>query len=186
MHARVLEALLPFGVVKRLSPRYHKFLIHSDTTPAKVKPLPVGFKFAKVRPQDFALVRSHTHIPRRDHTLMLIPSAAVVHVNDDADDNEGGQPLAWVFEGLDASLTSLHCEEGFRGRGLAKAVVGELFRRTAAARVGVGEEWVGHSDVMTDNLGSIAVAKALGGVLGWDVYWVYIDLEKVGRLHAAG
>jgi hypothetical protein len=97
---------------------------------------------------------------------MLIPSAAVVHVNDDADDNEGGQPLAWVFEGLDASLTSLHCEEGFRGRGLAKAVVGELFRRTAAARVGVGEEWVGHSDVMTDNLGEYSCGEGFGGCIG--------------------
>jgi len=30
------------------------------------------------------------------------------------------------------------------------------------------------------------VAKALGGVLGWDVYWVYIDLKKVGSLHLTG
>jgi len=117
---------------------------------------------------------------------MLLPSAAVVHASDDGDNCEGGeegQPVAWVFEGLDASLTSLHCEEGFRGRGLAKAVVRELFRRTAMEREGVGEEWVGHSDVMTDNLGSIAVAKALGGILGWDVYWVHIDLTMMVTLH---
>lgn len=60
----------------------------------------------------------------------------------------------------------MHCEEGFRGGGLGKAVVRALFRRTAAGRKGVGEEWVGHSDVIADHLGSIAVAKAFGGVLG--------------------
>jgi hypothetical protein len=161
--------------------------MHHDTIPTKVMPLPDGFAFASVRPQDLALVRSRTQIPRRDRTLVLLPSAMVVHMSDDdSEGGEEGQPVAWVFEGLDASLTSLHCEEGFRGRGLARAVVRELFRRTATGRKGVGEEWVGHSDVMADNLGSMAVAKALGGVLGWDVYWVYIDLTKVGSLHPAG
>ena len=109
--------------------------------------------------------------------------------------------IAWAFLGVDGSLTSLHVEPPHRGLGLAKAVSRRLFRLLAddapamgfgpvvAAVDGAGKEeeedgggggegWA-HSDVAVGNVGSAGVARGLGGVEGWRVRWVGVDLRAV-------
>ncbi|KAK5020584.1 hypothetical protein LTR60_000383 [Cryomyces antarcticus] len=113
------------------------------------------------------------------------------HDDDDDDDDDDADdataPIAWAFLGQDGSLTSLHVEPAFRGRGLAKAVTLKLFadvqrRQGVFAAVGSEDEDVGwaHADAASENRESIGVMESLGGRWGWDVYWVRVDLERVG------
>ena len=86
-------------------------------------------------------------------------------------DKENGRLAAWKFRALDGSLTTLHVEEGWRGRGLAKLVAAMVFGFVRAGVVEFGDgngkegEWC---HVATDNAGSIGVAKALGGTEAWN------------------
>ncbi|TKA68866.1 hypothetical protein B0A49_03750 [Cryomyces minteri] len=179
------------------------------------KPLPPGLRWASLRDADLALVRQRTKIPRQERTLRSLPSVAIFrdrshltttssspidnrahaaangtglhHGGDHDDDDDATAPIAWAFLGQDGSLTSLHVEPAFRGRGLAKAVTLKLFsdvqrRQGIFAAVGSGDEDVGwaHADAAAENRESIGVMESLGGRWGWDVYWVRVDLERVG------
>ena len=174
-----------------------------------------GLAWDRVRPDEFRTVLARTPIPRSEATLALLPSIAArrrvpisppaqngVHGANGANGTTDGGPdarpveetdelMAWAFIGVDGTLTSLHVEERWRGRGLGK----EVARRAAglvaagAGMAGVGdgggrtaaeEEWL-HSDVARSNGESAGVARALGGVEAWHVYWVWADLERVER-----
>ncbi|KXJ95537.1 hypothetical protein Micbo1qcDRAFT_171892 [Microdochium bolleyi] len=73
-----------------------------------------------VRREDVAMVLSRTSIPRKERTIILLPSMALAK-ND-------GTLVAWAFLGPDSSLTSLHCEPEYRGKGLAKAVAIKILK----------------------------------------------------------
>lgn len=173
--------------------------------------LPVGFVFGEVRAGrgGFGLVRERSEIERSEGTLRLLPSVAVFRdrtadVDEDEDEDEGGgggdgeagvvggkegegegqgEMVAWGFLGVDGSLTSLYVEEGYRGLGLAKAVTGRLLREKT-----VGGGWFegvrdgfGHAIVAGENGASLGVCGRLGARFGWDVYWVRVDLGRVGQ-----
>ncbi|GME61216.1 hypothetical protein GTA08_BOTSDO02532 [Neofusicoccum parvum] len=131
-----------------------------------------GLRWGRVREEDLALARSRTAIPRTDRTLRVLPSVAVFP--------EGGkQPVAWAFLGVDGSLSGLHVEPEYRGRGLAKAMGRKLFREGWGA---FGDELNGlaHADVALENSESNGVCRSLGGVDDrWHVAWVRIDLDGV-------
>lgn len=131
-------------------------------------------------------MRSRTQIPRTDRTLATLPSLAIFP------DAEGSQPIAWSLLGPDASLSSLHVEPEYRGRGLAKVLARKLFREgmemywrdswDAVDGEGKGEEsgmekdrWA-HADVAVDNVPSNAVCTGLGGQWGFMVYWIRVDV----------
>jgi hypothetical protein len=90
----------------------------------------------------------------------LLPSTAII-----LDD---GTPIAWSFLGPDSSLSSLHCEECYRGQGLAKAVAVRLLRGHLPD---FGDEGYGWADVSQDNGSSQGVCRSLGGRIGWTVSW---------------
>ncbi|KAF8848165.1 hypothetical protein BDZ45DRAFT_295839 [Acephala macrosclerotiorum] len=96
--------------------------------------------------------------------MTLLPSVAITSNN---------EPIVWGFLGPDGSLTSLRCEEGYRGKGLAKAVALKLFREHT---LHFGPEQLSHADVAVDNLRSQGVCKSLRGVSSWKVYWAWIKL----------
>jgi hypothetical protein len=156
---------------------YQTFIIRTAGLNKANTSLPEGLRWGEVRPQDYALFKSRTAIPKKDKTLSLLPSLAVFPTDSDT-------PIAWAFLGPDGSLATLHTEHDYRGRGLAKAVTAKLFnekRKLFDEEEGKEEGgWLGHANVAIDNVQSSAVAKSLGGVPGWIVYWVRVDLGKFG------
>jgi GNAT superfamily N-acetyltransferase len=136
--------------------------------------------------EDFPLVLSRTEIPRSVKTLKLLPSVAVRRSASGADP---GDMVAWCFLGVDSSLTSLHVEPEFRGRGLGKLLSKKLFQvfsdgggtvngSKAFGTMSREEAWI-HADVGRDNVGSRRVMEGLGGKAAWEDYWCLVDLVKV-------
>lgn len=98
--------------------------------------LPAGLVWDVVREGEYGLVKARTAIPRQERTMRLLGSVGVrVRVRAGASgSDEGGNgaeergPLvAWAFLGPDGSLTSLHVEPAFRGRGIAKMLTRRVF-----------------------------------------------------------
>ncbi|MCJ1404677.1 hypothetical protein MMC11_007903 [Xylographa trunciseda] len=182
------------GCVRGHTVPYKKFLFRPDTIAraaaadraaaeeAKLEGL--GLEWTAVREGEFELVASRTEIPRSGRTMKLLGS---VGLRRRAEGTEG-QLVSWAFLGPDGSLTSLHVEPEFRGKGLGKLVTRRLFgllaqrgKRSGFGDVGVGEEWC-HSDVAADNAGSIGVARGLGGEEGWECFWGWVDLSEADRM----
>lgn len=66
-------------------------------------------------------------------------------------------------------------QEAYRGRGLAKAVATKLLQMTI-----LGDDGLGHADVLNGNLASQGVCKSLGGMAEWMDYW-YVWLRAKTR-----
>ena len=111
--------LLSFRFKKSLVPNL-TFIWNVDTLP-QAKPLPQGLRWGELKKEHFGLVRSRTPIPRQDRTLSILPNLGIFP-------KESDSPISWAFVGLDASLTTLHVETEWRGKGLAKAVTTKLFK----------------------------------------------------------
>ncbi|KAK8219825.1 Type I HSP40 co-chaperone [Zalaria obscura] len=149
-------------------------------------PLPSNLRWGTYKSTHIDLIRSRTQIPKADRTLRLLPSVCIYPSStSDADPS----PIAWSFLGADGSLSTLHVEAEYRGKGLAKAVSVKLLREQMGAYVDGGpvleeeqaetdRRW-GHADVATDNEPSKGVCESLGGWWKWCVYWVRIDVGKV-------
>lgn len=135
------------------------------------RPLPEGLQWGTLQYSDYALVRSRTQIPRQDKTLAILPQLAVR----DAEN----RLVAWAFVGLDGSLTTLHVEAEYRGKGLAKAITVKLFTEKMEALWEDGVDKMAHGYVVEGNTASSAVCTSLGGKNKWDAYWIRVDLEKV-------
>ncbi|KAK8095789.1 Acetyltransferase [Apiospora kogelbergensis] len=103
-------------------------------------------------------------------TVKLLPSMGIML--------ENSTPIAWCFLGPDGSLSSMHCEGPYRGRGFAKAVVAKLLRHRLRD-YGGDDSTLCCADVASDNLGSQGVCRSLGGTIGWTVSWSTIDLDTV-------
>lgn len=70
--------------------------------------------------------------------------------------------------GLDGTLMTLHVEEPYRGKGLAKTLARRLMRDHLKD---YGDDGWGAADVFVSNMKSQAVCKSLGGKLSWIVSW---------------
>jgi ribosomal protein S18 acetylase RimI-like enzyme len=159
-----------------MTPTYEEYSVVAPS-------LAPGFKYGKVDPKDFALVKSRTQIPRQDRTLCKLPSVAIYPTNTSS--AERG-PVAWGFLGLDASLTTLHVEPAHRGLGLAKSLSLRLFSEdmdiycqhnptSTEKETHVGERYA-HADVAIDNKASQGVCESLGGKWYFEVFWIRVDL----------
>ncbi|KAK3111668.1 hypothetical protein LTR53_012852, partial [Teratosphaeriaceae sp. CCFEE 6253] len=104
---------------------YHTFVFDVARMP-KPPPLPKGLLWGELHPQHFGLVRSRTQIPRQERTMAILNSLAIYPSTLARSPNT--PPLAWALVGLDGSLTSLHVEPEWRGKGLAQALTTKLFR----------------------------------------------------------
>lgn len=169
--------------------RYTKYIFDIDSLPGD-EILPPGLIWGNVREEDFDLVRSRTSIPRKNATLKILPSIAIFP---DADDPGTTAPIAWAFLGVDSSLSSLHVEPEYRGRGLAKKMAAKIWRgsltsirvlpanveSTNGKDISQRIKNYGHADVAIDNVESNAVCRSLGGKASWIVYWLRIDLAAV-------
>ncbi|PVH88374.1 hypothetical protein DL98DRAFT_566019 [Cadophora sp. DSE1049] len=162
LHEKTLRFLEAQQRVKQASGPHFKFIFEAGDLPPEIDG--EDLVYSEIRRCDIPLVLSRTDIPRKERTMTLLPSMAVT-VNKD--------PIAWGFLGPDASLTSLHVEENYRGQGLAKAIARKLFVEKASA---FGLERIYHADVGTSNLQSQGVCKSLGGKADLCVYWAWIKL----------
>jgi hypothetical protein len=182
----MLKDAIPPNLPNYMHIWYVKFLFKTSHLPTNVD-APEGFRWGKIRLEDFALVRSRTSIPRQDRTLALLPSLALFPVTKEGEEEAG--PIAWAFLGPDGSLSSLHCEPEYRGKGFAKVLARKLFREGGfGGKVKHleqyevdGGRWA-HADVAVDNLSSQGVCKGLGGEGAWNVVWVRVDLDRVANM----
>ncbi|KAI0013502.1 hypothetical protein F4779DRAFT_398865 [Xylariaceae sp. FL0662B] len=161
-------ALANRGVVFPYSAPYDKWMFHLDALPDVPSPLADDMVWDRVHKEDIPLVLSRTHIARKERTVILLPSMAIYR-------KDGPTPIAWSFLGPDSSLSSLHCEEGYRGKGFAKAVAVKLLRERLKDYGDDGYCW---ADVAPDNPSSQGVCKGLGGKIAWTVSWSRIDLDR--------
>ncbi|RYP72676.1 hypothetical protein DL771_004012 [Monosporascus sp. 5C6A] len=157
---RLRRALAGRGVAFPYVDAYDKWLFRVDALPEDVRALPEGMRWDTVRHGDIPLVLSRTPIKRQERTVVLLRSTAIKL--------EDGTPVAWALLGPDSSLSSLHCEPEYRGRGLAKAVAVKLMRDHLKD---YGDEGYGWADVAPDNPSSQGVCKSLGGQIAWTVSW---------------
>ncbi|KZF25934.1 hypothetical protein L228DRAFT_242320 [Xylona heveae TC161] len=176
IHARNIAALKPTGIFTRYTVPNHKYLFHIPSLRA-ARALPDNLEFGPVREQFFPQVRSRTAIARLDRTLRICQSLGVYEKHSPSEESTENSPLvAWAFLGPDSSIMSLTTEKAYRGRGLAKALTVNLISQKMST---FGDEPFGHSDVTFDNETSIRVARSLGGVYCWTVYWAEVDLERI-------
>ncbi|KAJ3563387.1 hypothetical protein NPX13_g8216 [Xylaria arbuscula] len=104
----------------------------------------------------------------RRRTMKLLPSTAL-YLDD-------GTPVAWAFLGPDSSLSSLHCEEPYRGRGIAKAVAIKVLRNHLGDYK--DDAYYGWADVAPDNVQSQGVCKSLNGTPRWQISWSRLNLDQ--------
>ncbi|KAF2739258.1 hypothetical protein EJ04DRAFT_355932 [Polyplosphaeria fusca] len=173
-HDGIVKVLDEEGMIRKELPNrdaeLNKFVFKVSDLP-QTRNLPEGFQWGELRDQDIAIVRSRTSFPRAKETLLSLKSVGVFDQEHNA--------VAWTFLGLDGSLTSLHVEPEYRNKGIAKAVAAKIFRQYAPAlAVDATKTAWAHADVFVDNSQSEAVCRSLGGKVGWQMFWVRIDLGR--------
>ncbi|KAI1415909.1 hypothetical protein F5Y13DRAFT_139963 [Hypoxylon sp. FL1857] len=154
-------ALLNQGVVFAQVNVYDKWVFRLDGLPDVPSPLAPDMGWRGFRREDIPLMLSRTSIKRTERTLVLLRSMAVYR-------DDGTTPVAWALLGPDSSLSGLHCEEEYRGKGFAKAVAIRILREHLKDYDDDGRCW---ADVAPDNPKSQAVCKSLGGKVAWAVSW---------------
>lgn len=137
--------------------------------PLDQRALPEGLRWGQLTPEHFALVKSRTQIPRQDKTLAVLPNLAIFETETD-------RPVDWAFVGLDGSLTTLHTEQEWRGKGLAKMLTTKLFKEKMGRFWEEGVPRLAHGYVIDGNKESEGMCRSLGGVSEWQVYWLRVDL----------
>lgn len=181
IHERTVPVLQRLGA---LSLEYKTTLVRNHTFVFSIAglrppaPLPDGLEWGEVRAEHFSLIRSRTQIPRQDRTMAVLPSLAI-YPTAAAAVASNSAPIAWAFVGLDASVTTLHVEPEWRGRGLAKVLMMKLLQEKTVQFHEPGLEKLGHAVVIVGNTASERVCKSVGGVSEWECYWLRVDLGKV-------
>ncbi|CAO2656694.1 Nn.00g054970.m01.CDS01 [Neocucurbitaria sp. VM-36] len=179
-HQAVVQICREVGILRPEFPGVdadlNKFLFKLNNLP-ELRELPEGLRWGELRERDIDVVKARTSIPRSTRTLLSLNRVGVF-------EEETDTPVAWTFLGLDGSLTTLHTEEEYRGKGIAKAVAAKIFRQYAPGLAvdEVGNTAWSHADVYVGNMQSESVCRSLGGKAMWRCYWVRIDLEKAGSL----
>ncbi|RBR11646.1 uncharacterized protein FIESC28_08873 [Fusarium coffeatum] len=176
IHDSVRELLYKSGRVEpRETGAYDKWLFKYEDLPKDEVELPKGMYWATATEDDCRVVISRTDIPRTVKALSRMPSLVIKL--------EDGTPISWAFLGFDGSLVSLHCEEPYRRRGLAKALAAKLFRERSLEFADDG--WC-CADVAPDNDGSRGMCKRLNGKPYWRISWVLLYVGEKPPSHTNG
>ena len=139
------------------------------------RPLPEDFSVASPVPKNqMGVVIATTTIPRQLSTMLILPSVGIL--------DKQGTLAAWAYIGIDGGVITLHVLPQYRNRGLATLVAVQLLERLARGNfVQLGfdgsSEWV-HADVKAGNAASEGVMRSLGGEIGWESSYVWIDSAK--------
>lgn len=187
----VLDPSVPYGKYVFPVPQ-----TNDDST----QQLPDGLVWTTIGPDDYADVMAVNKIIRSPTTLAKLQSQAIR----EAAPRPGGKPgkaVAFVFAAGDGSVRTLHVDPAYRRQGLAKAVVAKILGAglfeppqsgPLTARREVLDEMLERDDeagttlafagIEESNTGSIRTFKALGAKWLWDVYWIYLDLDRAKEL----
>ncbi|KAK5628079.1 hypothetical protein RRF57_003794 [Xylaria bambusicola] len=124
-----------------------------------------------VRREDIAFTISRTKIPRKEYMMgrQLLGLFSVRTTF-----SKWGWKINAEYLGPDSSLSSLHCEEPYRGRGIAKAVAVKLLRD----HLGDYGAYIGWADVAPDNVQSQGVCRSLNGKPLWQISWSRLNLNR--------
>jgi ribosomal protein S18 acetylase RimI-like enzyme len=175
VHHAIARICLDMGIVRQefpgLEAELNTFVFKVSNLP-QTRSLPEGLRWGRMREQDMEIVQARTSIPRPKKTLLALESVGVF---DERTDNA----VAWAFLGVDGSLTTLHTEPEYRGKGIAKAVAARIFREYAPelALDDEGTAWA-YGNVYVGNVQSEAVCRSLGGESMWKTFWIRIGLRK--------
>ncbi|EXM20202.1 FR47-like [Fusarium oxysporum f. sp. vasinfectum] len=154
-----LASGLRFGSTPKYE--YEKFIFRIDELPVPADPeLPAGMVWGTGTAWNCELVKSRTSVPRSVELLLTLPSLFIKL--------EDGTPVVWAFLAVDGSLCSVHCEEPFRRRGLAKTVSAKLLRTRTTS---FGSDNFAAADVAADNTSSQEMCKSLNGSVHWAGSW---------------
>ncbi|KAF2831494.1 hypothetical protein CC86DRAFT_314876 [Ophiobolus disseminans] len=182
-HEQIVQICRDTGLVRYEFPggnlELNKFVFKLSGLPT-TRELLEELRWGEMREKDIEIVKARTNIPRSTKTLLSLKSVGVF-------EQESDKAIAWTFLGLDGSLTTLHTEPEYRGKGIAKAVGAKIIRDYAPGLAvdDEGNAWC-HADVYLGNVQSESVCRSLGGKALWKDYWVRIDLEKAGKLASSG
>ncbi|KAI1734470.1 hypothetical protein F4680DRAFT_462357 [Xylaria scruposa] len=168
------ERLLGAGMAIFSTGLYDKFIFKVDDLPVVKLPEVLGgdggarrLVWDRLRPEDIPYAISQSKIPRKERTVKLLPSTAL-YLDD-------GTPIAWAFLGPDSSLSGLHCEEAYRGKGIAKAVAVKVLQDHLKDYSDDGHGW---ADVAPDNIQSQGVCRSLNGQVKWQISWSRLNLDE--------
>lgn len=156
----------------------HMYVFDVDAIPTP-RELPEGLRWGKLESRHFALVKCRTQIPRQDKTMAVLPNLAIFPADSE-------KPISWAFVGIDGSLTTLHVEEAWRGRGLAKTLTTKLFREEMERFWEEGVPRLAYGHVIDGNEASVRTCQSIGGKSGWYDYWVRVDLSRVSQPSVLG
>ncbi|KAE9374534.1 hypothetical protein N431DRAFT_437974 [Stipitochalara longipes BDJ] len=180
LHEHITSALLAVGEAKDAVPRittWNLWTVSTSCVPSSCKErraLPGGYTIARVPEDQLEIVMSTSTIPRQASTLRLLPNVGLL--------DEGGRLVAWGYIGIDGSFATLYVLPTYRGRGLASLVALELLSRLGRGKfqdLGLdgSSGWI-HSDVKVGNTASEGVMKSLGGSIGWESSYTWIDSDR--------
>ncbi|KPM43312.1 hypothetical protein AK830_g3248 [Neonectria ditissima] len=168
LHSSVRNILERTGrVTGRKTGLYDKWLFKVEDIPDSGSPLPEGIYWDEATLADCKLAISRSDIPRTAEWLSLMPSLILKL--------EDGTPISWAFLGPDGSLASLHCEEGYRRKGLAKTLAAKLFRERTSE---YGDDGWCSADVSPSNEGSRGMCRRLNGKPYWTLSWVLLNVRE--------
>ena len=143
-----------------------------------------NFELRSLSKDHLQVVMDRTIIPRTMETLASLENIGLFRHRFGGDEGAGDEmPVAWGFLGKDASVTSLHTEDNWRGQGVALILAEELIRKSANAFCnGKADDKhreiiYGHADVSEKNIGSRRVMEKLHGQIMWKVTWIEVDLD---------
>ncbi|PHH84260.1 hypothetical protein CDD83_2237 [Cordyceps sp. RAO-2017] len=164
LHADVRAILERTGRLQgRSSGIYDKWLFKVRDLPPAEERLPDGMYWGRATFADCRTVVARTDIPRTADFLVKLPNL-VIKLQDHT-------PIAWGFLGVDGGLMSLHCEESYRRKGLARNLAIKLLRESTGYFTDDGGEGWTSADVSKDNSASQAVCRSLNGQTAWVVSW---------------
>jgi hypothetical protein len=175
-HVFISNSLLKLGEARdavRRKTRWNLWLVSTSSISSR-RSIPEGFTVARVPEDQLDIVLSTSSIPRQPSTMLMLPSVGLL--------NQDGKLVAWGYVGIDGSFATLYVLPEYRGKGLASVVAVELLSRLDRGEFGDmgygGKSWWVHSDVYAGNGGSEGVMKSLGGYVGWESTYIWIDSEK--------
>ncbi|RDA90854.1 hypothetical protein CP533_1541 [Ophiocordyceps camponoti-saundersi (nom. inval.)] len=172
LHSEVRALLEPTG---RLHPRptglHDKWLFDVTSLPAIEQGLPEGLHWGCATLADCETVVSRSDIPRTPEFLFRLPNV-VIKLEDET-------PVAWVFLGVDGTMTSIHCEDAYRRKGLGRIVTVKLLREKIGLLTGDESDTLSAADVSISNEASKALCRSLNARPVSVVSWVHFDLQHV-------
>ena len=154
---------------------YLKYIITSTQQSLEALTVPEGLHLVPMPEQHLQTMVDRTRIPRTVETLRQLPSLGLF--------DQDGRPVAWGLIGKDASLSSLHTEPEYRGRGFAELVAKGLMAEQQRFFVEMKDDTdavedivYSHADVSDKNIASNRVMQKLAGKVMWRVAWIELDL----------